>query len=910
MRWIQAQVSCLENQWFSASRYKKFKMFLGVYTVLFLITFLLAYSPFWLAKKSFIWTSDGRAVHYPALVYIGRYFRQIILNLLQGKFAIPLFDLSIGTGNDIISTLNYVGFGDPLNILAAFVPTKYIECLYNFLVILRPYLAGLAFSMLCIYHRKRIAYTLIGSLVYVFSGYIFFHGIRDIFFSNPMIQLPLILIGIDLLIKKRSPILFCLSIFYSALCGFYFLYMMTIISGIYTLIRFFGLFQTNRIREFIRMIGRITAVYLLGIGLSATIFVPAICGFFLSSRFGEMITRNYLFWGIDYCRNSLLGVIAPKGDNDALTMAAIVLPAIVLLLFSHRTKNHSLKLMFLAAILFYIFPLGGYIMNGFGYPSQRWIFSISLLFSYILVDKLPVLLAMDRRQSLVCFCVLVVYSTCVFISPKNRNVYYVVGVVMLAFTLLVLLLFNKAAFPSNYKKGQASINRVAISACILLVIGNVSINAVYRFSKDQGNVINAFTKYGAETERLETAMEREAEPFLKYHDGRFSSSMVWQNLASIWHVPTDQVYQNLINVNSTIFWEKTENIQQRQQTYRIQGTDQRARMGALLSIKYLIEPESRSQYVPYGYELLQTTEKGNQIYLNEYALPWGYTYDKVISYEMLEPLNGLEREEAMLQAIALDEGFIGNSISPIDSNIKEIPYEIKKISNAEWKDGILKVKKADAVITLEFQVPAQTEGYIRLQGFNINGSGQRRFNVSIICNDIDKTAVATSVNDNWYFGREDYLCNLGYSGEVRTTCTITFPVKGTFYLEDIQLFSLSMDKFPEQVEKLRAEPLKNIKFDTNMISGTVDLSCNKVLCMSIPYSAGWTAKVDGKQANILRGNYMFMALPLEKGHHEIEFTYSTPGLQLGVIISIVSLGISIFWIVNKRRNNLVRFKAQ
>ena len=91
----------------------------------FSAAFLLAYSPFLQDGKSFIWKNDGRNVHYPTLVYIGRYFRQIILNLRQGKFAVPLFDLCIGTGNDIISTLNKDGFGDPLNLLAVFIATVY-----------------------------------------------------------------------------------------------------------------------------------------------------------------------------------------------------------------------------------------------------------------------------------------------------------------------------------------------------------------------------------------------------------------------------------------------------------------------------------------------------------------------------------------------------------------------------------------------------------------------------------------------------------------------------------------------------------------------------------------------------------------------------------------------------------------
>jgi len=71
--------------------------------------------------------------------------------------------------------------------------------------------------------------------------------------------------------------------------------------------------------------------------------------------------------------------------------------------------------------------------------------------------------------------------------------------------------------------------------------------------------------------------------------------------------------------------------------------------------------------------------------------------------------------------------------------------------------------------------------------------------------------------------------------------------------------------------------------------------------MSIPYSKGWSAKVDGKAVKILRGNIMFMAIPLEAGYHEIEFTYCTPGLRLGCLLSLFSLALLTVHIRRRRK---------
>lgn len=889
-----------ENIWIQASKHKKIWIFLCFYTILFLITFLFVYSPFWLEDKSFIWVPDGHITNFPALVYIQHYLKQIILNLLHGKFSIPLFDLNIGAGNDIISTLNYYGFGDPLYLLSIFVPIKYTEFLYNFLSIFRVYLAGISFCALCYYQKKQSSFILIGALIYTYSGYAIHVAIRHPYFVNPMIQLPLLIIGIDLIIKHKKPYLFIINVFYSALCGFYFLYMMTIMLGLYTLAQFFKSASKRNIKEFIQIAGRIIGNYLLGIGLSAILFIPAVIGFLSSSRSGQSTDRNYFSYGWSYYRSKLFKLVAPPGSWNTLSLAAIVLFALTLLFFLNRKKYSILKQLFIVSAIFYVLPLGGHIMNGFSYPSQRWTFGFVLLLSYIVVEMMPCLLNLNKKSKQICVIILIAYIIGIFISSKNRSIYHLVGAVMLSITLIVLLLFNMA-ITTKGKLNQQTVQRVGVFACTVLIIGNVSVNAIYKFAKDQDNYVGEFEKYGVETEQLESALVREAKPYLKKHSERVDSSSSFQNTGMVWHVPTCSSLWSIINRHVADLWMKTENIQLRD-AESIFGTDQRTIMSTLLSTQYFIEKENRTSYIPFGYLPVSKTENENLVYENQYSLPWGYTYDSYTSYNELIDLNGLEVEESMLQSIALEEHIDSIPYKSIERNTCEIPYEVVKMENISWEDGNLKVAKNNAVMTLSFQMPRQVEGYLRLAGFNINDSGQSSFYVTVECGDIRKKAKSTSSDYNWYYGRENYLYNLGYSDKERNSCSIIFPQKGVYKLKEIELLALPMNKYSIQVEKLRAEPLKNIEWRTNKITGTVDLSQNKILCMSIPYSRGWSAKVDGQPMQILRGNIMFMALPLVSGHHEIEFTYCTPGLKIGIWITIISIIILVLCIFRDRKS--------
>lgn len=89
-------------------------------------------------------------------------------SLLAGSLVIPQFDLSIGMGNDIFTSLHYYGIGDPLNLVSALVPSKYAAYAFSLLVYLRYYLAGFAFVLLAKYKKQSKTGACAGAMIYVF----------------------------------------------------------------------------------------------------------------------------------------------------------------------------------------------------------------------------------------------------------------------------------------------------------------------------------------------------------------------------------------------------------------------------------------------------------------------------------------------------------------------------------------------------------------------------------------------------------------------------------------------------------------------------------------------------------------------------------------------------------------------
>ena len=95
-----------------------------------------------------------------------------------------------------------------------------------------------------------------------------------------------------------------------------------------------------------------------------------------------------------------------------------------------------------------------------------------------------------------------------------------------------------------------------------------------------------------------------------------------------------------------------------------------------------------------------------------------------------------------------------------------------------------------------------------------------------------------------------------------------------------------MEQYAAEIEKRREITLQNITAGNDEVNGTIYLEKPKLLCLAIPFSAGWRAYVDGRETTLYRANVMYMALDVGKGRHSIKLEYHTPLLKEGICISV------------------------
>ena len=216
----------------------KKKDFYLLYTVVFAVIASVLFLYFYLNEKSLVWSHDGVPQHLNSLAYYGRYLREVLNTLItEHRLVFPAWDMHIGYGSDILTTLHYYVIGDPLTLLSVFFPADKTEILYEILIFLRIYLAGISFSLYCFYHKNSKQAAFMGTMIYVFAGWTIYAAMKHPYFSNPMIYLPLILMGIDKIYKKEKPHLFIWATAVGAMSNFYFFYMLCIFMFLYAAFR-------------------------------------------------------------------------------------------------------------------------------------------------------------------------------------------------------------------------------------------------------------------------------------------------------------------------------------------------------------------------------------------------------------------------------------------------------------------------------------------------------------------------------------------------------------------------------------------------------------------------------------------------------------------------------------------------
>lgn len=883
----------------------------GVYTLMFLLMCIVAFLPFFTEGKSFVWgagVEDGLSQHFSALAYYGEALREFFRNLLAGHPKLVMWDMSLGYGADILSTLNYYAIGDPLNLLYGFVSPKNTETMYNFMIVLRMYLAGITFIMYARKMKKRSYGTVIGALVYVFSGFCFRLGLRHPFFINPMIYFPLLCLGIEKIYQRERPYVFIFAVCVSAMSNYYFLYMLTIFAVIYAWIRFYKYTEENKMKNFCLTILKFGMYYTLGIAMAAVILLPSVIGFLGNGRYGNGVDwKSLIVYPGKYYLLFIENFIGygNMGSNTNAGYLPIVGIVVLFTLFSQRMKHKKYRAAFIASIIALILPIFGYAFNGFSYANNRWAFALSFIVALLTAEMYPRLFVMSKRQQIGIGAGIIIYTVfCIIVNAsgeeilKNKGIMAACG--LIAVFYILLLIFQRLGYDT-----QKRIVRVSMAILLLISVG---VHGYYRFDPKGYAYTQEFMDQG---QAYRTLKEDNIRMLSKVNDPSVyrvhAEGYRYKNYGLINHLNTISGYYSITAkcVTDTIKGYDTLGMKYAD---KYKGVDQRLGLLSLAGVKYITvahnsqvaKDVSSMGDVPYGVEKLR--KKGNiTLYKNKYALPFAYAYDSYMTEQQYEQLNGIGKEQAMLAQIILNQ-------HPADKEIQHNEQrngpDIQTISLPETRISSPKGKKY-ADITVPVEKDKETYLYFKNLVYHGKKNGDDKFiltgrkgtkGILVTQNDVQQKIHIQSTFNPYYFGRKDYIVKINHqTSKAKEKVRLNFLSPGEYEFDDISLITVPKKDVLARLKERKENSMKQIQYEGNHFRGVYHAKKDQILCVTIPYSKGWKATVNGNRTKIYKANGMFMGIIMKKGTQSVKLDYETPGLKIGAWISLVAwIGLGIY----------------
>lgn len=895
----------------------------GVYTLMFLLMCIVAFLPFFTEGKSFVWgagVEDGLSQHFSALAYYGEALREFFRNLLAGHPKLVMWDMSLGYGADILSTLNYYAIGDPLNLLYGFVSPKNTETMYDFMILLRMYLAGITFIMYARKMKKRSYGTVIGALVYVFSGFCFRLGLRHPFFINPMIYFPLLCLGIEKIYQRERPYVFIFAVCVSAMSNYYFLYMLTIFAVIYAWIRFYKYTEENKMKNFFLTILKFGIYYTLGIAMAAVILLPSVIGFLGNGRYGKGVDwKSLIVYPGKYYLLFIENFIGygNMGSNTNAGYLPIVGIVVLFTLFSQRMKHKKYRVAFIASIIALILPIFGYAFNGFSYANNRWAFALSFIVALLTAEMYPRLFVMSKRQQIGIGAGIIIYTVfCIIVNAsgeeilKNKGIMAACG--LIAVFYILLLIFQRLGYDT-----QKRIVRVSMAILLLISVG---VHGYYRFDPKGYAYTQEFMDQG---QAYRTLKEDNIRMLSKVNDPSVyrvhAEGYRYKNYGLINHLNTISGYYSITAkcVTDTIKGYDTLGMQYAD---KYKGVDQRLGLLSLAGVKYITvahnsqvaKDVSSKGNVPYGVE--KQSKKGNiTLYKNKYALPFAYAYDSYMTEQQYEQLNGIGKEQAMLAQIILNQH---PADKEIQHNEQRNDPDIQTISLPETRISSPKGKKY-ADITVPVEKDKETYLYFKNLVYHGKKNGDDNFiltgrkgtkGILVTQNDVQQKIHIQSTFNPYYFGRKDYIVKINHqTSKAKEKVRLNFLSPGEYEFDDISLITVPKKDVLARLKERKENSMKQIQYEGNHFRGVYHAKKDQILCVTIPYSKGWKATVNGNRTKIYKANGMFMGIIMKKGTQSVKLDYETPGLKIGAWISLVAwIGLGIYGLYfEKYRKNLL-----
>lgn len=765
------------------------------------------------------------------------------------------FSFNVGIGSNFLALFVYY-LASPFHIFALPGGSGHLVEFIGYLVVLKTGLCGLT---ACYYFQKHFetkdGAVLLFSMFYAFSGFMAAYN-YNIMWLDCIWALPLVLLGLERLVKEGSCALYCLILAFSIFTNFY----LSIMICIFLVLYFVVLLVTER-KNRLRSIGYFALFSLLAGGMAAILLIPEVCAI-LQTDFGETVfpkkVESY-FSVLDMLARHCVCVYAERGLDHwpNIYCGSAVLMFIPMYLMDRRISIRE-KFCRLALAGFMLLGFSTNILNfiwhGLNYPDSlpaRQSFIYVFLVLTMCYDAYRHQQEAEGQQILYGYlCATGFLLFCEkFISHED----FELGVKLL--TLLFLTIYAVLLYLYQTRRKENVRLGIAVVA-LVLVLAECGVNT---WDTSIGTTDRAAYLDQQEDYRALYELTRErSEGF--YRVEKFTRKT--KNDAALTGYPSASVFSSTLNSDVMDLYKRL-GMRHSKVYYSFDGAT--GLTSALLNVGYMFGESDA-----YESGLYTRLAQSGDIFLYECnaVLPFGY----------VAPLG-----------FDIPEGYEDQAVNLQNRIVKELGVSGQLFRTAEA-----------AVMGDDIQFTPK-EGGIYYAMVTASGTG--------------KLQCIGGSRDEEIFGdlKRGCILYLGYLEKGQTITLTNGDAKDDTPKISAGIYRMDEEVLSEALAVLGAGHLEDVAWESDSVSGRITLEEPGRLILSVPYEDGWTVRMNGEKVKGELFGGCLMAFDLEPGTYEIEMKYRAAGALAGILVTLMSIAAFagvMAWQSRRRRRGTASGKTE
>lgn len=773
-----------------------------------------------------------------------------------------LWDKGLGVG--IYQDLLYYCMS-PFNIIAIILGERYVELSLVIIIIVKSSCISVAALYFFEHTNKRrcdgslgiVSLKLISvlcSMAYGFCGYVLAYG-HNIIWLDGMIIFPIIAIGIERLVDKCNWQLYLACLAISFIVNFYYAFYICLFAVLYFLLE-----NRNSFKEFIKKGFLFAGISVLAAMIAGGVLIPAAYVIMNSApssggihqagienwgHIGEYISSFYPF-----------KQITSKSLFNHNSFCGSIVIFLAVLFFVSKISTIKQKVKYAIVLLFLVLGLNwirlNYILHGFAIThgmGNR--FAIILTFVLLIMGYM-VLINIDRlklKEAFVAFGITGIIFMISIIDNRNMSVpwaYLVFIFLIIMYTILIVLYVKR------------SIKLGTLVAWMLITwICELCGNAFYTMPNKTNDI--------QMTDRIGLEYWSEVYDNLSNEVSERKTALIYENYApkteTSWY--SSMVNGNTIRAFGSMGMGHFDNVE-----YIYNGTTPLTAL--LFNVRNVLTNEEGTLG---GYHIIDDNDI-YKIYEADDLAGMGFVLDK----EILKWTGTKYAAENQNDFINLGCGISGELFNEVVLDDIEESFNIMDI--IDMKEGYYLYRNKSSMFSPNVHIDFVADREMELYLFSSDNMYQ---------------TVLVKVDDEVVVSSRYYLTEfVSTIGNVKKGQHVTIILFGGAEYEEcgekhFKLYSFDRDLFEQAKDKIINETLQFTGYAGNKFTGKIFSENGGILYLAFPYNDGYEIKVDGMVTDKIKLGEGFMGINIDAGEHVVTIEYNTPGMKLGIYISIIGI---------------------